>query len=605
MGCTQEKIFRRKSMMNDALPPLSLPRQPATLVELLQMRTELHPDQLLYTFLVDGESEKADLTYSQLDQQARRVAAWLQEHQLEGERALLLFPPGLEFAAAYMGCLYAGVIAVPSYPPRLNRPSPRIQRIVADCHAAVVLTTGEIYASMEQRFDHTPDLQRLQWLDVASLPVGLESGWHAPSLSPDSLAFLQYTSGSTSQPKGVMVSHANLLKNMEMIRQGFRVHEGETEVVWLPNFHDMGLIGGILSPIYNRIYAVLMSPFHFLQRPHRWLRAISDYKAQISGGPNFAYDLSVERTTHEQRMELDFSHWKTAFSGAEPVRLVTLRRFAEAFKISNFNPDAYYPCYGLAEATLFVSGGDGPGPVNEYYFNREALAQEKVIAVAHGSVDSQAYVGCGHAHPGEEIAIVDPQTLIRCASDEIGEIWVAGEHIAKGYWDNPAETERTFNARIKDTGEGPFMRTGDLGFIYDGELFIAGRSKDLIIIRGSNHYPQDIELTVELCHPAMQTAGGAAFSVMVDDEEQLVVVQELERTHRNDNQDEIFRAIRRAVSENHDLQVYAIQLLKPFTVPKTSSGKIQRHACKRGFLEGTLEKLGEWRAPEQVRSGSR
>lgn len=591
-------------MIHETMPPLRLPNQPSTLVELLRMRTRIHPDQILYTFLIDGESEKVEMTFAQLDTVARRLAAWLQEHQQTGERALLLFPPGLDFVAAYMGCLYAGVIAVPSYPPRLNRPSPRIQRIVADCNATVVLTTGEIYSSMEQRFDHTPDLKNLRWLDIAKLPSGLESKWQEPAIDPNSLAFLQYTSGSTSQPKGVMVSHANLLYNMEMIRQGFRLKEGDIEVVWLPNFHDMGLIGGILIPLYVGMHSVLMSPFHFLQRPLRWLQAISNFKAVVSGGPNFAFDLCVERTTPEQRQALDLSAWKNAFSGAEPVRLVTLRRFMEAFKVSRFNPGSFYPCYGLAEATLFVSGGDGADLPVECYFSRDSLGQEKVIPVDHTSLDSQPYIGCGHAHLGEEIVIVNPDTLTKCAEDEVGEIWVSGEHIAHGYWNNPAETGRTFQARLKDTNEGPYMRTGDLGFFYEGELFIAGRSKDLIIIRGSNHYPQDIELTVEQCHPAMQTAGGAAFSVVVDDEEQLVVVQELERTHRNDSQDEIFRAIRKAVSENHDLQVYAIQLLKPFTVPKTSSGKIQRHACKRGFLEGTLDILGEWRVPERLNVGA-
>ncbi len=582
------------------VPPLSFPRQPETLVEMLRMRAEQFSDKVLFTFLIDGEQEKEDLTFAQLDMRARRLAAWLQQQGMFGERALLLYPPGLDFIIAYMGCLYAGVVAVPSYPPRLNRPSPRIQTIVADSNSAVVLTTREIYASMEQRFDHTPDLRELRWLDTATLQIGLEASWQEPAITPQTLAFLQYTSGSTSQPKGVMVSHRNLLHNLEMIRQGFRVQEGVTEIVWLPSFHDMGLIGGILSPIYLGLYAVLMSPFHFLQRPLRWLQAINDYRGYVTGGPNFAYDLCVERTTPEQRQELDLSSWKMAYCGAEPVRLPTMRRFAEAFEVAGFQEKAYYPCYGLAEATLFVTGGDGPAPVAEHHFSRDGLEKEKVLPAQPGSLDAQAFVNCGHAHMDERVIIVNPDTMARCAGDEIGEIWVSGAHIAQGYWRLEDATMKTFQAYTSDTGEGPFMRTGDLGFFYDGELFIAGRSKDLIIIRGSNHYPQDIELTVEQSHPALQSSGGAAFSIDVNDEEQLVIVQELTRTQRNADQPEIFRAIRRAVSENHDLQVYAIQLLKPLSVPKTSSGKIQRHACKNGFLENSLEVYGEWRVAERA-----
>jgi len=586
-------------MKKPLMPPLSLPQVPQTLVELLQMRAQQYADKTLFTFLTDGEDEKEEITYAQLDQRARRVAAWLQQQDLMGERALLLFPPGLDFIITYMGCLYAGVVAVPSYPPRLNRPSPRIQTIVTDSDSAVVLTTSEIYASMEQRFEHTPDLAALRWLSTPTLPPGLEASWQEPGINAQTLAFLQYTSGSTSQPKGVMVSHENLLHNMEMIRQSFRVEEGKIEIVWLPNFHDMGLIGGILSPIYINLYTVLMSPFHFLQRPLRWLQAVSKYRGNITGGPNFAYDLCVERTTPEQRQELDLSCWENAYCGAEPVRLATLNRFAEAFRVAGFKQDTFFPCYGLAEATVFVSGGDGPGPLVEHHFSRDSLENSKVIPAIPGSQDAQAFVNCGHAHLDEKIMIVNPDTMERCEDGDIGEIWVSGEHIAKGYWGLEEVTRNTFKAHTRDTGEGPFMRTGDLGFFYDGEFFIAGRSKDLIIIRGSNHYPQDIELTVEQCHPALQSSGGAAFSIDVDDEEQLVIVQELTRTQRNADQSEIFRTIRRALSENHDLQVYAIQLLKPLSVPKTSSGKIQRHACKQGFLEGTLEVYGEWRAPER------
>jgi acyl-CoA synthetase (AMP-forming)/AMP-acid ligase II len=583
--------------------PFFLQDQPKTMVDLFQQRAEKYANQVMYIYLMDGELEEVQITYSEMARRAQRIAAWLQERKLVGERALLLFPPGLDFIAAYFGCLYAGVVAVPSYPPRLNRPSPRIQRIVGDSQAMVVLTTQDIYSSMEQRFEHTPDLKELTWLDTASLPAGLEEHWRYPAIDSDSLAFLQYTSGSTSQPKGVMVTHANLLHNLNLIRTGFRLYEGFNGVIWLPNYHDMGLIGGILTPMYLAGQCVLMSPLYFLQRPLRWLQAISRYKGEASGGPNFAFDLCVEKTTPEQRQELDLSSWQVAFSGAEPVRAETIENFANAFAVSGFKRSAFYPCYGLAEATLFVSGGNGPAEPKTYWFSKEALGEGRVVPVQPDSPDAQPFISCGFSHLDEKIAIVDPEQMVRCPADTVGEIWVSGGSIARGYWRQPEETERVFNAHILDEknkglpGEGPYMRTGDLGFLYENQLFITGRKKDLIIIRGTNHYPQDIEATVEKCHPALELAGGAAFSIDLDGEEQLVVVHELKRTMRNADQNEIFLAIRRAISENHDLQLAGIQLLKPLSVPKTSSGKIQRHACKEGYLKGTLEVVGEWRKP--------
>ncbi len=591
-------------MRQPSLPPQRFYGQKNTVVDHFLAQVEAHPDDVLYTYLLDGESEENRITYAELERRARRVAAWLQDRRMAGERALLLYPPGLEFIEAYMGCLFAGVVAVPSYPPRINRPSPRIQRIVADSHATIVLTTHEIFSSMEARFEHTPDLQTLTWLDTATLADGLEESWRPPAINSESLAFLQYTSGSTSQPKGVMVSHGNLLHNMELFHQGFRLREGVIGVIWLPNYHDMGLIGGLLGPMYVGGQSILMSPLYFLQRPLRWLQAISRYRGEVSGGPNFAYDLCVDKTTPEQRAELDLSCWEVAFSGAEPIREETLERFSNAFAVAGFRRNSFYPCYGLAEATLFVSGGDGPSIPVVYSFSRNVLGKGHVVPVEKASSDTQTFIGCGFAHLEEKIVIVDPETLQSCPPDTIGEIWVSGKSMAKGYWGQPEETERTFCAFVADTGEGPFMRTGDLGFIFANELFIAGRKKDLIIIRGTNHYPQDIEATVEKSHPALEPAGGAAFSVDVDGEEQLVVVSELSRTQRNADQKEIFLAIRRAISENHDLQVNAILLLRPLSVPKTSSGKIQRHACKLGYLEGTLEVVGEWRMPARpVSSG--
>jgi acyl-CoA synthetase (AMP-forming)/AMP-acid ligase II len=570
---------------------------PATLVEMLRWRAQNEPHKKAIIYLKDGEDEELPITYAELDQRARLIAAKLQELDGEGERALLLYPPSLEYIAAFFGCLYAGVIAVPAYPPRLNRPAPRIQAIVADSRAAIALTTPDILTSMEARFEHAPELEALEWVDTEELPFGLDSEWQDPKVSPDTLGFLQYTSGSTATPKGVMLSHSNLIHNLQQIRVSFRVPPGESVVSWLPSYHDMGLIGSILGSIYTDLQLTLLAPLDFLQRPIRWLKAITKYKAEVSGGPNFAYDLCVEKIKPEQIETLDLSSWRVAFSGAEPVRLDTMQRFAETFAACGFRKEAFYPCYGLAEGTLFVSGGDGPGELRTLNVRRTALESDRIEQVNLGEGDAQTLVACGSSKLGQKIVIANPETNVQCAPHEIGEIWLSGESVAQGYWNRTEENERTFGARLVGDDGDVYLRTGDLGFLLDNELYITGRLKDLIIIRGSNHYPQDIELTVERCHEALQPAGGGVFSIDGDGEERLVVVQEVNRKYRRENLDPAIQAIRKAIAEHHDLQVYAIVLIKPFTVPKTSSGKIQRHACKAKFLDGSLDVITQWQAP--------
>lgn len=574
------------------------PITPTTLVDVLQFRAKELPDKSVFIFLKDGEQEEIHVTFKELDWRARAIAAKLQQLSKVGERALLLYPPGVDYIAAFFGCLYAGVIAVPAYPPRLNRPVPRIQAIVADAEATVALTTPEIYDNMEQRFEFTPDLELLQWVNTEDMRSGLDVEWHRVDIAPEDLAFLQYTSGSTSTPKGVMLSHRNLLHNLEQISLGFQLSQEDIVVSWLPSYHDMGLIGTILGTLYIGGTTVLLAPLDFLQRPLRWLKAISKYKATVSGGPNFAYDICLEKIKPEQIKDLDLSSWRSAFNGAEPVRLETMRRFSETFEPSGFCRDAFYPCYGLAEATLFVTGGEGTtGPVT-YPVNRSALEKDRVEPADVGNEDVQVLVGCGTKKLEQEIVIAHPEEFRRCAPDEVGEIWINGGSVAQGYWKRPEENERTFGATLDGEDHPKYLRTGDLGFLKDGELFITGRLKDLIIIRGSNHYPQDIEQTVEGCHEAMQTAGGGAFSIDVDGEEKLVMVQEIDRKFRRADLEPAIRAIRKAIAENHDLQVYAVVLIKPFTIPKTSSGKIKRHACKKQFLDGELDVIAEWRASD-------
>jgi amino acid adenylation domain-containing protein len=484
---------------------------------------------------------------------------------------LLLYPPGLEYVAALFGCFYAGAVAVPVYPPRLNRHLLRLQSILTDAQASVALTDIRSLGRLETLFNQLPELRSVQWIATDALAYELESEWQEQELDVDSLALLQYTSGSTGVPRGVMLSHQNLTHNSGLLARAFEYTAESLCVSWLPLYHDMGLIGGVLQPLYGGFPCVLMSPASFLQRPARWLKAISHYRATLSGGPNFAYDLCVRRVSSEQRLGLNLSSWSVAFNGAEPIRQETLQRFAQTFEPCGFRPQAFYPCYGLAEATLIVSGGPKTvGPV--------------VKTVDAGLLES----GCA-----------SPETLIECQPGEVGEIWVSGQSVALGYWNRREETAHTFRAHLANTGDGPFLRTGDLGFLQDGELFVTGRLKDLIIIRGRNHYPQDIELSVERSHAALRPAAGAAISIEVEGEERLVILHEVDR-HEQPDLDSVIDRIRRAVTEDHELQAYAVVLLRPGSIPKTSSGKIQRHACRALFTANNLPALAEWRETDMT-----
>jgi acyl-CoA synthetase (AMP-forming)/AMP-acid ligase II len=392
-----------------------------------------------------------------------------------------------------------------------------------------------------------------------------------------------------------MVSHGNLLHNSALIHQSFADTPNSQGVTWLPSYHDMGLIGGVLQPLYVGAPMILMPAVMFMQKPFRWLEAISRFKATTSGGPNFAYDLCIRKITPEQRASLDLSSWEVAFTGAEPVRAQTLEDFAATFESCGFRKEAFHPCYGMAETTLIVSGGLKTAPPIIRPVDGVALEQNKVVAATSTQENIRTIVGCGQSWLDQKILIVDPESLIPCSANQVGEIWVSGPSIAQGYWNRPEETQQSFHAYLADTGEGPFLRTGDLGFLQDGELFVTGRIKDVIIIRGQNHYPQDIELTVEKSHPALRTGCGAAFTVEVKGSERLVVVQEVERSYlRKLDMNEVVGNIRASVAAEHALQLYATVLVKTGSIPKTSSGKIQRHACRSGFLAGTLNVVEDW-----------
>jgi acyl-CoA synthetase (AMP-forming)/AMP-acid ligase II len=574
-----------------------------TLVDLLRARAQTHATRLAFTYLKDGEQAEDTWTYQDLDRRARQIAAALQRTGTEGDRAILLYPPGLPFIAAFFGCLYARRIAVPMSPPspaRLVRELPRFRAILDSAEPRTLLTCASTAPIAEALRAADPAIGKVEILATDSLS-GDGRAWRAPDIGPDTLAFLQYTSGSTALPKGVMVSHGNLIDNMTAIGDMFHSTEDTPMVSWLPVFHDMGLIGCVLHPMLYGSSNVLMAPAAFLQRPLRWLQAISRFGAHTSGAPNFAYDLCVRRSTPEQRATLDLRSWRVAFNGAEPVRARTIAEFTRAFEPCGFRPDAMAPVYGLAEATLLASGADRGSPPLIARFDTGELEHNNARPVGDAGAPARELVGCGGAR-GSRVVIADPERCTQLSDGQIGEIWLAGPSVAKGYWRLAAETEATFGARLADSGDGPFLRTGDLGFVWNGQLFIAGRRKDLIIVDGRNHYPQDIELTVEHSHAAFRSGCSAAFSVDVDGAERAVVVAEAD-PHWNiadqspastEPRAALFRAARRAVAVDHDVDLHHLYLVRPGSIPKTTSGKIRRQACRTAFLGGSLQ---PWDAP--------
>ncbi|RKG93572.1 fatty acyl-AMP ligase [Corallococcus terminator] len=568
-----------------------------TLTDLLRWRTQRHPESYAYTFLPDGDGAEQNWTYAELDRQSRAVAAQFQAYKAGGERALLLYPPGLEYLGAFYGCLYANVIAVPAYPPQYFQSISRILSILQDARPRFALTTAAILETVRALQGEYPQLGDIQWIATDALPAGIEETWKAPNVKGDDLAFLQYTSGSTSTPKGVMVLHRNLMSNQAMIQRGMALDEQSTIVSWLPLYHDMGLIGTVMQALYNGSRAVLMSPWSFLQKPSRWLRAISHYRANLSGAPNFAYALCVRKVKPEQQEGLDLSSWRVAFNGAEPVRADTLNRFAEAFAPVGFQRQALYPCYGLAEATLFVTGVTPDTGFTQRTVDASALEKHRVVTVEPGTANARPVVSSGRSWGDSLIRIVEPETFKARADGEVGEIWVAGPHITQGYWGRAETDTQTFGARIAGSDEGPFLRTGDLGFLLDGELFVTGRLKDMIIIDGRNHYPHDIEQTVESQHPAFRVGSCAAFSVERDNEEKLVVLMEVDRRYAPPAGGEgaldlkqVTRKLQQAVAAAHSVELHDFVLLQSDEILKTSSGKVQRRACREKYLEGSLQR---------------
>ncbi|ETK38222.1 peptide synthase [Pseudomonas fluorescens FH5] len=557
---------------------------PRTLVQSLQQRAAQTPDQVALRFLAESAEHSVVLSYRDLDQRARTIAAALQANAGLGERAVLLFPSGPDYVAAFFGCLYAGVIAVPAYPPESTRRhhQERLLSIISDAEPRLLLTIASLSEGLAQ-IENAPKV-----LSVDTLEAQRADQWVEPDLKADDIAFLQYTSGSTALPKGVQVSHGNLVANEVLIRRGFGIDLNPDDVIvsWLPLYHDMGLIGGLLQPIFSGVPCVLMSPAYFLGRPLRWLEAISEYGGTISGGPDFAYRLCSERVSESALERLDLSRWRVAYSGSEPIRLDTLERFAEKFAACGFTPNNFFASYGLAEATLFVAGGTRGRGIPALRLDEQALAANRAEPG-----QGPAIMSCGTSQPDHAVLIADPHTLTELPDQCVGELWATGPSIAHGYWRNPQASAKTF---VQHAGR-TWLRTGDLGFIRDGEVYITGRLKDLLIVRGHNLYPQDIEQTIEREVEVVRKGRVAAFAVNDQGLEGIGIAAEISRSVQKILPPEaLIKAIRQAVAEACQQAPSVVVLLNPGALPKTSSGKVQRAACAIGHADGSLDSYAQF-----------
>jgi acyl-CoA synthetase (AMP-forming)/AMP-acid ligase II len=559
-----------------------------TLRDLLSDRALRRPSDLAYAFLA-GDELQNQWTYADCYHEVARVGALLTDIGAPGKRALLVFPQGLDFLAAFFACLCRNVIAVPAPAPEtwnLLRAMPRLKAVADDAGASFVLTSSKISKLASERRDLW-DFDRTPWIVTENLPA-VAANLDASRIDIHAPAYFQYTSGSTSSPSGVVLSHRNLMHHLAVLHDACGYGGGVT-VNWMPHFHDYGLVQGLLQPLFSGDPCYFMSPLSFLKRPVHWLGAISKYRGTHSQAPNFAYDHCIRRITDEERENLDLSSWTAAGNAAEPINPEVLVRFIETFGPVGFRRSASAPAYGLAEATLLVSSARPEAGPLVLEFDAEALADGRAVSASPGQA-ARKIVGCGKLVGDTKVAIVDPDSRTRRRPDEIGEIWVSDPAVAAGYWNQPDKSEATFAARLSDSGEGPWMRTGDLGFLRDGELFISGRLKDMIIIRGANFAPQDIEWAAQQSHPAVESAECVAFPLMVDGEERLGVVQELNRKSPLSEVDleEVALKIRESISLQFEIRPYVIALVRRGSIPKTSSGKLQRRACRDALLSGEL-----------------
>lgn len=565
------------------------------MVDIISNRALESPEHIVFRFLPEGTDEGESLSFEQLDSMARSVASCLQQNGKKGDRVVLFFQPGIPYIISLFACFYAGMVAVPAYPPRRNRSSYRVFSIVENAGVTICLTSQQVKKDIERNFASDFASQNLQWICYEDAILNDSGFWSDPNLKGEELALLQYTSGSTGEPKGVMITHYQILYNSEYIRQSFGFSKQTIGMNWLPIYHDMGLIGTIMQAPYIGALSITMPPVAFLQDPLKWLKAISKYKVTTAGGPNFGFDHCIQKVAPHETEHLDLSSVETFFCGAEPVRAKTMKEFSMFFAPAGAKPEQMYPCYGMAETVLIVTGGNKLSPVRFITINSKALAQGNIEKVEEDHPDALTLTGCGHTWLDTVVRIVHPETYEAVPEHRTGEIWISGSGVTQGYWGRTEENLRTFGAQIKGEGTSTYFRSGDLGFVDGNELYITGRIKDLLIFRGVNYYPTDLEFAVQEAHPALRKNAGAAFSVLVHGEEQLIIAQEVERSSmHNLPQAEIFSSIRQTLSEEFELSVYAILLLRPGSIPLTSSGKIQRRVSKYGYLTGELQSIASW-----------
>lgn len=564
------------------------------LVAVALQRAMDHPEKTAFNFLKDGEEDLESISYAVLDKRAQSLAARLQSVSKIGDRALLLISPGLDFIVTFFACLYARIIAIPLYAPhpaRLENSIIFTLRVLEDATPSIVLLNQSLLDAIKKKQEISEKFRKIKsFIAVEEDQKDWIGKWKQPIITADNIAFLQYTSGSTSSPKGVMVTHKNLYFNLNLIEKSFGQTNQSQVLIWLPPNHDMGLIGGILQPFFTGSTSTLMSPLFFLQKPVRWLNLISKLKITTSGGPNFAYELCLKKVKPEQRDKLDLSTWEVAFNGAEPISKNTMVRFAEFFGPCGFKKEALLPCYGLAEATLLVSGGPKNRGLRFKNLEKTSLDNHEIKFSEKSNEGTKEVVSCGKIGEGIDVKIVDPKSLEECTNQKIGEIWISSQGVAKGYWNNPTVSDSTFRSYLSNNGDGPFLRTGDLGFISESELYVVGRLKNLIIIDGKNHYPHDIESIIESSHPAVFPGGSAVFSIDENGKEKVIAVAEIQ--HRMlDSLEELKKAVRNSVGKNYDLPIADIIITSPGQIPRTTSGKIKHFECRKKYLTGKLKEI--------------
>ena len=570
-----------------------------TWVDCLQNMARQLPDKTAYIYLNEHGKRVDEITFSELDRRARSLAFHLLGYCTPKDRVLLLYPPGLDYVVAFYGCLYAGLIAVPLYSPQNNKKIELIDTIANNCDAKHALSTDRYVRKIQENKQNSEAINRLNdrvtWTATDLMTFNRESHWQYPEIDHSTVAYLQFTSGSTSVPKGIELNHEQTLLHAAEIEQLWQIKENSSIAVWLPHFHDLGQVFAILQPVYIGITCTLMSPASFIKNPYIWLKAISDHRATHTAAPNFSFDLCVDTITEDQKSLLDLSCLQVAANGAEPVRADTLDNFYQAFKDTGLSISTQTPSYGLAEATLVVTSAAYNSEPSYLYCDAEEIGLNNVHLCGKDSSNALKLVCCGGSASKTDVSIVNPDTLQRCEPQSIGEIWVHCQGLGSGYWKNPLATDETFRAEIIGEEGKYYMRTGDLGFLHKDELYITGRIKDLIIIRGSNHYPQDIELSVESSHPLLRKGYSAAFSLLDDSEEKLIIAVERERYYADEvDYEHVLRCIREAVSKEHNLRPHKILILRTGSISKTTSGKIQRQKCKKEWLSNDLIVLAEY-----------